>query len=257
MSSSLHSSFSQANYLRIFEAWQDRLASLETLVLSSVNLLGFTGGSRKLIGSARPGGINLVIQTLPTFKTYEDILSSFTTIESLTIYLPHVVSHLSSDSPCEDVDARPSAVIFPITFIPTPRWQIDPSGESLQSNPLLSTKPTEDQESIIFIRHISEMANGGKIPVRFIDSPSYPPGFLSRAHYDSDFWDSWSKGWLDGLETWEPGDSFDGLSDDAFDGWGDIDHEVFFEDVYGGGYGSGLEEDEDLEGDDGAENDWY
>jgi len=254
LSLSLRSDRSQAHHLRIFEAWKDRLASLETLVLSSVDLLDLTGGSRKLIGSARPGGIDLVIQTPPTFKTYQDILSSFTAIASLTIYLPRVTSYLSSDSPCEDVGARPSTVTFPITFIPTPHWQILPSGEvSSQSNPLLLTELTEltedhlSSESIVFIRHMAEVAKGGQIPVRFVDSPSYPPGFLLGVHYDTDYWDGWGKGWMDRDTLGKLEITYDDEFDDDSDGWGETGSEASLDDVYGGGYGSGVEEEEEEE----------
>ena len=206
---SRHSSPSQNHHLSIFEAWQDRLVSLESLVLSSPDLLDFTGGNRNLIRSSHAGGIHLAIQTVPTFETHQEVLSSFAEIASMTYYLPPVGLYSEYDGVPTHVKERLSSVLFPITFIPTPRWQILLGKKAFRLHPLLVKEPMDVQpscETVDFIRHVVEISKGGEIPVRFIDSPSYPPGFLSRVQYDAQFWDVWRTETIDGY----------------YMGWGDL-----------------------------------
>ena len=242
---------SQADLLSIFKAWKDRLLSLKHLFLSSLDVLDFTSGSgQKVTRSSLPGGIDVAIQTAPTFETHQGILSSFTEIASLTYYLPPIELRMQYDGVSADVKGRLGSVFFPITFIPTPRWRISLGERSFQSHPLLAMEESPSCESVDFIRHVVEIAKGGEIPVRFIDSPSYSPGLLSRGQYDTDDWNSWGNEAFDLAWGRVP---VEGLGRDS-DSYGELDDGDLSDfDVSGGGYGSWSEDYEPEE--DGFEDD--
>ena len=244
-----------------FRALNDRLLSLETLVLTSAELLA-PGDNQKFICSSHAGGINLVIQTTPTFETHQKIMSSFAAIASLTYYLPSVTLPSHYDGAPVDVKERLRDISFPITFIPTPRWQTSFIDKPFHSHPLLMVSPTDELpscEAVEFIRHTVKMAKGGQIPVRYVDSPSCLPGVISsesQDHSSSAIRNEWDD------EEIDDGDGTEWLEPPDFEefGWGEVDHDDYMDDVYGAGYGSDYEPDfyggEELE-DDGESDGGY